>query len=58
MDMSEPDVLGIEISADYEMAVELIESSWIWMIGLLLVVATAIVSGLDRRRSRIQIPEV
>lgn len=52
MDMEKPAVLGIAIDADYSMAVELIESSWIWLVALLLVIATAIVTGIDRRRGR------
>lgn len=46
-----PEVLGVvEIQADYSSAVEAVESSWAWLLGLLLLIATALVSGLDRRR--------
>lgn len=45
-----PDVLGVEFDADYTIAAEIIESSWVWMLGLVLLIATAIVSGMDRRR--------
>lgn len=51
MDMGKPEVLGVELSADYEMAVEFIETSWVWMLGLLVVIGGAIVTGLDRRRT-------
>lgn len=44
------DVLGVELEADYSMAAEIIEYSWIWMLGLVLLIATAVVSGMDRRR--------
>lgn len=53
LSMAEPEVLGVDFEADYTMAVELIESSWVWMLGLALLIATAIVSGMDRRRSAI-----
>lgn len=52
MEMEKPEVLGIDIDAEYSMAVELIESSWIWLVALLLVIVTAIVTGIDRRRGR------
>lgn len=52
MSMDKPDVLGVSLTVDYKMAVEFIEQSWVWMVGLLLVIATAIVTGLDRRRAR------
>lgn len=43
---------GVDLQADYNMAVEIIEASWGWMALLGLVVAYSIVSGLDRRRRR------
>lgn len=46
-----PQVLGAEFDADYAIAVEVIRSSWLWLVGLALLIAVAIVSGLDRRRS-------
>lgn len=52
MTMDKPEVLGVSLNVDYKMAVEFIEQSWMWMVGLLLVIATAIVTGLDRRRAR------
>ena len=51
MELGQPQVLGVELNADYKMAVEVIESAWAWMIGLLLVIAAAIASGLDRRKT-------
>jgi hypothetical protein len=47
----QPEVLGVELNANYKMAVEVIEASWVWMVVLLVVIAGAIVSGLDRRKS-------
>lgn len=52
MEMGKPEVLGVELTPDYKMAVEIVEASWIWMIGLALVIAGAIVTGIDRRRMR------
>lgn len=51
METGYPEVLEVELNADYKMAVEVIESSWVWMIGLLIVIAAAIVGGLDRRKT-------
>ena len=51
MDMGQAEVLGVaEFNANYSMAVEVFSATWIWMVALLLIIATAIVSGLDRRR--------
>jgi hypothetical protein len=44
-------ISGVDHQVDYRMAVELIKSSWVWLVVLALVVAWSIVSGLDRRRS-------
>ena len=41
---------GIDFQADFNMAVEVIEASWAWIVLLGLVIAYSIVSGLDRRR--------
>lgn len=57
MDMDDPQVLGIAIGAEYSMAVELVESSWIWLVALLVIIATAMVIGLDRRRERVDVRE-
>jgi hypothetical protein len=51
MEMGQPEVLDVGLNADYSMAVELIETTWVWMIGLLVLIAGAIATGLDRRRS-------
>jgi hypothetical protein len=40
----------VDFQADYNMAVEIIEASWGWIVLLSLVVAFSILSGLDRRR--------
>lgn len=53
MDMGDsPQVLGVEFDARYSMAVEVIRSSWVWIIALAVIITAAIVSGIDRRRSR------
>jgi hypothetical protein len=46
---------GVDLQADYNMAVEIIEASWGWIVVLGLVVAYSILSGLDRRRRRADI---
>lgn len=40
---------GIDFKADFSLAVEVIEASWVWIVLLGLVIAYSIVSGLDRR---------
>ena len=45
MDMGQPEVLDVGLNADYSMAVELIETTWVWMIGLLVRIAGAIATG-------------
>ncbi|HSK06043.1 MAG TPA: hypothetical protein VK990_00895, partial [Acidimicrobiia bacterium] len=42
------DLGGVDFQADYNMAVEIIEASWGWMVLLGLLVAHSIISGLDR----------
>ena len=42
---------GIDFQADFNLAVEVIEASWAWIVLLGLVIAYSIISGLDRRRS-------
>lgn len=51
MDMEDAEVLSVELEANYSMAVEVFSASWIWVVALLLIIATAIVTGLDRRRA-------
>ena len=51
MDMEDAEVLSVELEANYSMAVEVFSSSWIWVVALLVIIATAIVTGLDRRRT-------
>ena len=50
MEMEKPSVMGVELSADYLIAVEVIEASWMWMLGLGLIIAWAIVSNVQRKR--------
>lgn len=50
VEMEKPSVMGVELSADYLIAVEVIEASWMWMLGLGLVIAWAIVSNVERKR--------
>jgi hypothetical protein len=50
MDMMETEILSAEIGANYSMAVEVFSATWIWLVALLLIIATAIVTGIDRRR--------
>ena len=45
------DLNGVDFQAKYNMAVEIIEASWGWMVLLGLLVAYSIISGLDRRGS-------
>jgi hypothetical protein len=47
---------GVDFRAEYNMAVEVIEASWGWMVLLGLVVAYSIISGLDRRRQEYEPP--
>jgi len=47
-------VNGVDLQADYNMAVEVIRSSWAWMVLLGLLVGWAIVSGLERRRGELE----
>jgi hypothetical protein len=48
-------VSGVDLQADYNMAVEVIEASWAWMVILGLLIAWSIVSGLDRRRGQVDL---
>ncbi len=45
---------GVDLQADYNMAVEVIRASWAWMALLALVIAWALVTGLDRRRDTLE----
>lgn len=44
-----PEVLGFDVTAGYANAVELIEASWVWVLGLALMIAAALIKGIDRR---------
>jgi hypothetical protein len=46
---------GVDLQADYNMAVEVIKATWAWMVVLGLLIAWAIVSGLDRRREDLEV---
>lgn len=50
MDTGAPEVLGVDFEANYSMAVEVFSATWVWLVALLLIIATAIVTGLERRR--------
>ena len=50
MDMGTSEVLSVGLEANYSMAVEVFSATWIWMVALLLIIAVAIVAGLERRR--------
>jgi hypothetical protein len=51
MGVDEVEVLGVELTADYSMAVEAFEATHLWLAGLVLIITAAIVGGLDRGRS-------
>ncbi len=51
MEMEEPHVLGIDVMANYSLAVEVVEASWVWMLSLGLLITLAILTNVDRRRS-------
>ena len=42
-------VNATDFQADFSLAVEVIEASWVWIVLLGLVIAYSIISGLDRR---------
>ena len=46
---SMPEVLSFEVAAGYANAVELIEASWVWVLGLALMIAAVLIKGIDRR---------
>lgn len=46
---STPEVLSFEVAPGYANAVELIEASWVWVLGLALMIAAALIRGIDRR---------
>lgn len=52
MDMTGVEVLGVDVTADFSMAVELFETARVWIAGLALVIAAAIIGGIDRKRNR------
>lgn len=55
--MGRVEVLGAELEADFSLAVEAFEKTRVWIGVLALLMATAVVSGMDRRRSRRQAAE-
>ncbi|HLF61493.1 MAG TPA: hypothetical protein VI980_09980 [Acidimicrobiia bacterium] len=46
-------ITGVDFQARFSLAAEVIEASWVWMVLLALVIAWSIVSGMERRRSRL-----
>lgn len=52
MDMDQVEVLGAELDVDFSLAVEAFESARVWIAVLALMIAAAIVSGMDTRRAR------
>jgi hypothetical protein len=44
-----PEVLAFDISPGYAIAVELIEAAWHWVLALALLIAAALIKGIDRR---------
>jgi hypothetical protein len=50
MDIDDVEVLGVELMADFSMAVEVFEAARIWVAVLALLVAAAIIAEIDRRR--------
>ena len=58
MGMGEIEVLGVSLEADFSMAVEAFEATRLWIAALALVIAAALVSGMDIRRSRRDVAEL
>ena len=52
MEMGEIEVLGASLEANFSMAVEAFEAAKVWIAILALMIAAAIVSGMDSRRSK------
>lgn len=48
----EVEVLGVEVEADFSLAVEAFEEARLWLAILSLIIAAALVGGMDRRRSK------
>jgi hypothetical protein len=46
--------IGVDFDARYSLAAEVIESTWVWMVLLAVVIAWSIVSGMERRRSHLE----
>ena len=51
MAMEEVEVLGASLEADFSLAVEAFEAARVWVAALALLIAAAVVSGMDRRRT-------
>lgn len=49
-------VLGFEIDAGFTSAVELVEASWYWVLGLALLIAAVLIKGIDLRLGRAERP--
>lgn len=50
--LDDVEVLSAEVTADFSLAVEAIESAKVWLAALSLMIAAALVSGMDSRRKR------
>lgn len=48
----EVEVLGVEIEADFSLAVEAFEEARLWFAILSLIIAAAVVGGMERKRSK------
>lgn len=46
------EVLGVEVEADFSLAVEAFEEARLWFAILSLIIAAAVVGGMDRKRSQ------
>ena len=46
-------ITGVDLQARFSLAAEVIESTWVWMVLLAIVIAWSIVSGMERRRSQL-----
>lgn len=53
IDAEDLEVLGIELDAEFSLAVEAFEAARIWISILSLIIAAAVISGMDWRRSKV-----
>lgn len=50
MSMEQVEVLGAELDADFSLAVEVFDAVKVWGAALAMLIAAALVAGVDRRR--------